>query len=138
MNDVEPQPSPPARAALAQRHCKPCQKGTLALAPREAALLAGSVPTWQVQERDGIPRLERTLTLPDFRAAIAFVDRVAEVAEAEGHHPDFAIRYNLVTVSSWTHVAHGLTENDFILAAKIDGLVGSEAEGSAASVPPRT
>lgn len=100
--------------------------------------MAGSVPTWQVVEKEGIPRLELTVTLPDFRAAIAFVDRVAEVAEAEGHHPDFAIRYNLVTVSSWTHVAHGLTENDFILAAKIDGLLGPEAEGTTASAPHRT
>ena len=75
-----------------------------------------------MEDKDGILRLERTVTLRDFRAAVAFVDQLAELAETEGHHPDFMIRYNRVTVSSWTHAASGLTENDFILAAKIDEL----------------
>jgi len=122
MNAADPRPPSAGAPPLAQRHCKPCEKGTLALTPREAALLVVSVPGWQMENKEGILRLERTVTLRDFRTAIAFVDQLAELAEAEGHHPDFMIRYNQVTVSSWTHAASGLTENDFILAAKIDEL----------------
>ena len=62
------------------------------------------------------------ITRLDFKAAMAFVNRMAEVAEAEQHHPDFTVHYNQVDVEVWTHVAKGLTENDFILAAKINQL----------------
>jgi 4a-hydroxytetrahydrobiopterin dehydratase len=88
----------------------------------EIGLLAASVPSWRVIEEGGVKQLSRSLTFSDFRAAMTFVNRVAELAESEGHHPDLLIRYNVVTISSWTHVARGLTENDFILASKVDAL----------------
>jgi 4a-hydroxytetrahydrobiopterin dehydratase len=67
--------------------------------------------------------LERTFELPDFVAALAFVNRVGELAEAENHHPDIAISYNRVTLRWWTHTAGGITDRDRELAAKTDQLV---------------
>ena len=76
------------------------------------------VPKWTLHEN----RLTRRLVFSDFVGAIAFINRMAEVAEAEGHHPDFAVHYRQVDLTIWTHAVGGLTENDFILAAKIDAL----------------
>jgi len=70
-------------------------------------------------------RIRKHLRFADFRAAMAFVAAMAELAEAEGHHPDFCVHYSVVDVEIWTHAAGGLTENDFILAAKIDRLPGA-------------
>ncbi|MBI4918558.1 4a-hydroxytetrahydrobiopterin dehydratase, partial [archaeon] len=58
----------------------------------------------------------------DFKQAISFVNKVAEISEQENHHPDIQINYNLVRITLWTHAISGLSENDFILAAKIDGI----------------
>ena len=79
----------------------------------EAALGRG---IWTV---DG-HHLTRTFTFPDFRQALAFVNRVGAVAEAEGHHPDLSLTWGRVDVKTYTHKIDGLTESDFILAAKID------------------
>lgn len=68
-------------------------------------------------------RLRRVFEFADFREAMRFVNRVAEVAEAEGHHPDIAIHWNKVELTLWTHKIGGLHENDFILAAKVDALL---------------
>jgi 4a-hydroxytetrahydrobiopterin dehydratase len=70
----------------------------------------------------GDDRLRRTFEFKDFVQAMAFVNRMADVAEREQHHPDFAVHWNRVEVSIWTHVSGGVTDNDFILAAKIDAL----------------
>ncbi len=67
--------------------------------------------------------LERTFTFPDFRAALGFVNRVGELAEAENHHPDIAVHYNRVTLRWWTHTAGGITDRDVDLATKADALV---------------
>jgi 4a-hydroxytetrahydrobiopterin dehydratase len=64
--------------------------------------------------------LEKEYTFPDFRTALAFVDRVGEVAEAEGHHPDLFLAWGRVRITIWTHKVDGLTESDFVLAAKAD------------------
>jgi 4a-hydroxytetrahydrobiopterin dehydratase len=74
---------------------------------------------WQVIDEH---HLHREWTLPDFRQALAFVNRIGELAEAEGHHPDIYLAYGKVRVTLWTHKINGLHENDFILAAKIDRL----------------
>ena len=66
--------------------------------------------------------LERTFTFPDFRAALGFVNRVGELAEAENHHPDIAVHYNRVTLRWWTHTAGGITDRDVELAARTNGL----------------
>ena len=88
------------------------------LGPAEIAQLLPQVPGWEVVVDDG--SWKRRFEFPDFRQAMAFVNRMADVAKAEGHHPDFAVHYNKVDVTIWTHAVGGLSENDFILAAKLD------------------
>ncbi len=93
-----------------------------ALTPDEARVLVAQVPKWKLRKDE--PRLWREYTFKDFVRAMKFVSKVAELAEAEGHHPDIHIHYNKVKLVLWTHDLGGLSENDFILAAKIDGLNG--------------
>lgn len=105
---------------LAHKKCVPCEGGTRPL-ERSAidTLLAQVDAQWQVA--DG-KRLRRKCTFKNFRQAMAFVNAVASLAEAEGHHPDMAIFSNTVDITLWTHAIGGLSENDFILAAKIEQL----------------
>ncbi len=102
--------------SLADRRCADLPKGTPKLDPDAMKALLPEVPGWSVGE----DRLEKTYSFKTFLEAIAFVNRVATLAEAEDHHPDLDIRYSKVKVSTWTHTVHGLSENDFILAAKLD------------------
>ena len=88
------------------------------MSPDEVASMLAAVPAWEA--RDG--KLHRTFDHKDFVAAMAFVNAMATLAEAEGHHPDFCVHYRRVDVTVWTHAIDGLSENDFILAAKIDTL----------------
>jgi 4a-hydroxytetrahydrobiopterin dehydratase len=81
--------------------------------------MAAQVPGWQVIEEH---HLSKSYSFPDFRTALAFVNRVGAVAEEEGHHPDLFLSWGTVGVKTWTHKIDGLTESDFILAAKIDRL----------------
>lgn len=104
--------------SLRAKHCVPCEGGVPKLGPSDVARLAPEVPGWTVRD----DKLHRAFTFRDFVAAMGFVNRMAEVAEAEGHHPDFAVHYREVQVSIWTHAIGGLSENDFILAAKIDAV----------------
>jgi len=105
--------------ALAQKHCVPCKGGTPPLQGQQLQALAAQVPEWTVV-RDH--QLERVFKFPDFVTALAFVNRIGEVAEAEGHHPDLELGWGRVAVKTYTHKVDGLTESDFILAAKIDAL----------------
>ena len=106
---------------LAQRRCVPCEGGTPALGPAEAAGLMDRLGDgWQIEETKGHLQLTRSFRFPDFLGAVDFVNRITPIAEAEGHHPDLLVTWGRVRVQLWTHVAGGLTENDFILAAKID------------------
>jgi len=81
--------------------------------------LAKQVPEWKVVEGHHIVR---SFIFPDFRQALAFVNKVGEVAESQGHHPDILLAWGKAEISIWTHKINGLTESDFILAAKIDKL----------------
>jgi 4a-hydroxytetrahydrobiopterin dehydratase len=90
--------------------------------PQLAELLP-QIPDWSRLIEGGAPKLSMEVVFADFKAAMAFLNRLAELAEAENHHPDFAVHYNRVRLTLWTHVSGGLTENDLILAAKIDGLL---------------
>lgn len=103
---------------LRAKRCIPCEGGVPRLDDAEIARLLGEVSGWEV--RDG--KLRKRIVFRDFVAAVRFVNRIAEVAEAEGHHPDFCVHYREVDVTIWTHAIGGLSENDFILAAKIDAL----------------
>ena len=106
---------------LASRQCVPCRGGVPTLTLREAEELRRDTPEWTLA-RDA-KRLVRRFEFADFRSAIDFVNRVADVAEEQGHHPDIAIHWNVVELVLWTHKIDGLHENDFILAAKIDELL---------------
>ena len=106
-----------AGVELAGRHCVACDKGTLPLTRDEASPYLPQVPQWEVREGKS---LRRRFRFKDFVEAMAFLNRVAQVAEEEGHHPDIFISYNRVRIDLATHAIGGLSENDFILAAKID------------------
>jgi len=80
------------------------------------------VPNWTVTDEH---HLQREFRFPDFKQALAFVNRVGEVAETEGHHPDIFLAWGKVGITLWTHKIDGLTESDFIMAAKIDRLAAS-------------
>jgi len=102
---------------LASKRCAPCEAGTPPLGAEEVGRLAGELDGWTV---DGGKRLVKEYRFPDFRQALAFVDRLGEVAESEGHHPDVYLSWGKVRVELSTHSVGGLSENDFILAAKAD------------------
>jgi len=91
----------------------------------EAEALRREVSDWSVVDRDGIARLERVFTFPDFAAALAFTDRVGALADAQRHHPALLTEWGRVTVTWWTHAIRGLHRNDFVMAAKTDALHGS-------------
>ncbi|MFQ5487104.1 MAG: 4a-hydroxytetrahydrobiopterin dehydratase [Gammaproteobacteria bacterium] len=78
------------------------------------------VPEWTIVERDGIQQLERSYPFKNFLEALAFTNRVGEIAEQEGHHPDMVTSWGKVTVIWWSHKIKGLHHNDFIMAAKCD------------------
>ena len=106
-------------ADLASKTCVPCRGGVPALKGQELAALKAQVPGWEVLNEH---HLHKTYTFPDFAQALAFVNRVGEVAEQQGHHPDILLTWGKVEITIWTHKIDGLTESDFILAAKIEKL----------------
>lgn len=113
--------------ALAERRCVACHGGMPALTEGEIApLLAQLAEGWRVE---GNRRLIRTYRVPDFLAAVAFVDRIAPIVEEEGHHPILRVSWGAVRVDLWTHAIDALTDNDFILAAKFDRAYGEGGEG---------
>jgi len=105
---------------LTKKHCVPCEGGMPPLDPDRVPNYLKYTPGWV--SPDG-KKIMREFTLKDFKAAMGFVMKVAETAEAEGHHPDIYISYNLVRLKLSTHAINGLSENDFILAAKINALI---------------
>ncbi len=105
---------------LSALKCTACRGDEPPLSDAEIQELLPQVPDWKVVEREGIKRLERTFTFRNFREAMAFANRVGEVAEEEGHHPALLVEWGRVTVSWWTHKIRGLHRNDFIMAAKTD------------------
>ena len=106
---------------LLRKHCLPCEGGIPALAPEEVRCLLRKVPKW-ILSPDG-KQIGREWRTRDFETALRFFDRVGELAEAEGHHPDLHLTsYRNVVIEISTHAVNGLTENDFILAAKIDAV----------------
>jgi 4a-hydroxytetrahydrobiopterin dehydratase len=111
----------PAATELTSRKCVPCEGGVPPLAPAETEALLQAVPGWSLTG-DGT-RIRREWKARNFVAALAFFGKVGELAEAEGHHPDLHLEgYRNVAIEITTHAIGGLTENDFILAAKIDAI----------------
>lgn len=109
---------------LAETKCTACRGDEPTLTDAEIAELHPQVPEWQVLERQGVKRLERTFRFDNFAQALAFTNRVGEQAEEEGHHPALLTEWGKVTVTWWTHKIKGLHQNDFIMAARTDGLFG--------------
>jgi 4a-hydroxytetrahydrobiopterin dehydratase len=106
--------------ALAERQCVPCKGGVSALKGGDLARLAGELGGgWQVVAEH---QLEKEYRFRDFREALAFTNQVGALAEAQGHHPDIYLAWGKVKLTIWTHKISGLTESDFVLAAKADQL----------------
>lgn len=104
---------------LAERRCVPCEAGTPPLEESVVAELLAELEGWSLDEQG---RLAKTLQFEGFMPGVRLVDAIAEVAEAEGHHPGLCLSWGSLEVTLITHAIGGLTENDFVLAAKIDRL----------------
>jgi 4a-hydroxytetrahydrobiopterin dehydratase len=104
---------------LASRACVPCRGGVPPLKGEEITKLLGELKAWSVVSEH---HLIKVFKLRDFKEALEFVNRIGELAEEQGHHPDICFGWGRVEITIWTHKIDGLTESDFILAAKIDAL----------------
>lgn len=107
---------------LSEMKCTACRGDEPTLTDAEIAELRPQVPDWQVVEREGTKRLERTFEFGNFAQALAFTNKVGEQAEEEGHHPALLTEWGKVRVTWWTHKIGGLHQNDFIMAARMDEL----------------
>ncbi|MDA0282058.1 MAG: 4a-hydroxytetrahydrobiopterin dehydratase [Planctomycetota bacterium] len=106
---------------LAKKNCVPCEGGVPKFSAKEAEEQITHLSGWELT-RDS-QRIRKSWVVTDFQAAMSFFEKVAVVSESEGHHPDLHLeQYRNVTIELWTHAVGGLSENDFICAAKIDEL----------------
>jgi 4a-hydroxytetrahydrobiopterin dehydratase len=108
---------------LSGKMCVPCEGGVPPLGADRIGEMLREVPGWQVSEELNL--LSKRFRFPDFAGTMVFVNQMAALAEEQGHHPDFCVRYDVLDVQLTTHAIHGLSENDFIMAAKLDKLVVS-------------
>lgn len=111
---------------LASRTCIPCRGGIPPLTPAQIAPLLAQLTGWTVVANH---HLEKSYRFPDFVRALAFVNRIGALAEEQGHHPDLGLSWGRVDISIHTHKIDGLTESDFVLAAKMDSMCAEEGEG---------
>jgi 4a-hydroxytetrahydrobiopterin dehydratase len=105
---------------LAERQCVPCRGGVPPMKGEQITEMSSQLPDWQVVNEHHLQRLYR---FKDFRETLDFVNRVGELAEEQGHHPDICFGWGKADITIWTHKIDGLTESDFVLAAKIDKLL---------------
>jgi 4a-hydroxytetrahydrobiopterin dehydratase len=105
---------------LTQMKCTACRKGEPTVTDEEIAEFFPQVPDWKIIEVEGIKHLERVFGFDNFVHALAFTNKIGELAEEEGHHPALLTEWGKVTVSWWTHKIGGLHRNDFIMAARSD------------------
>jgi len=103
---------------LLNKKCVPCEGGMPALTKDEAEKYLAQTLLWKLDAE--AKKISREFTFVDFKETMKFVNKVADIAEAEGHHPDLHVFYGRVEIVLWTHAVGGLSENDFILAAKIN------------------
>jgi 4a-hydroxytetrahydrobiopterin dehydratase len=104
---------------LADKKCVPCRGGTPPVKGKELEVFHKQIPQWTVANEH---HLTRSFKFPDFKQALDFVNKVGALAEAEGHHPDILLAWGKAEITIWTHSIDGLSESDFIMAAKIDRL----------------
>lgn len=105
---------------LAERQCVPCRGGVPPMKGEQINEVSSQLPDWQVVNEH---HLQRSYRFKDFRETLDFVNRVGELAEEQGHHPDICFGWGKADITIWTHKIDGLTESDFVLAAKIDKLL---------------
>ncbi len=109
--------------SLKQGHCVPCEGGTAPLTETEENNYHDATPQWELS-REGVHKIIRSFEFKDFKEAIAFVNKIADLAELEQHHPNINLHdYKKVSVELYTHAINGLSTNDFIMAVKIDEFV---------------
>ncbi|MBI2581831.1 4a-hydroxytetrahydrobiopterin dehydratase [Candidatus Woesearchaeota archaeon] len=101
---------------LEQKTCKPCEGGVKPLSGKTLELYLQEIKVWKVIDN----HIEKEFKFKDFKTALDFVNKVGQLAEKEGHHPDIYLSWGKVKITLWTHAIDGLSENDFILAKKID------------------
>jgi len=106
---------------LTKKHCVPCEGGIPPMSDEEEDRYIKEVPSWTLV-REGTHKIKKQFKFKNFKEAMGFINRVADLAESEGHHPNIYIFYNRVQLELYTHAIGGLFENDFIMAAKIDEL----------------
>ena len=104
---------------LADKQCIPCRGGIPPLTTDEIRPLARQLPDWEVVDGH---HLDRSYKFKDFREALEFTNRVGELAEEQGHHPDIYLAWGKVGIQLWTHKIDGLSESDFVMAAKVERL----------------
>lgn len=109
-------------ANLTEKHCIPCEGGIPPMTDEEVDRYLAQVGNGWEHKIGLVHKLAKTFHFPDFIHTMAFVNAIAKLAEEEGHHPDMRIAYDRLTLELYTHAIHGLSENDFILAAKINQL----------------
>ena len=130
---------------LLSKKCLPCEGGAKPLTRPEAEELLKQTPEWKIIEnQSGRPRprsqashllISRTFTFKNFKETRTFFTKVADIADSENHHPDFEVSWGKCTLTLWTHAIGGLSENDFIVAAKVDALPKTPSENSDENVP---
>jgi 4a-hydroxytetrahydrobiopterin dehydratase len=108
--------------SLTQESCTACRIGAPTVDDEEMATLKHEIPEWKLVEEDGVQKLQRIFSFDDFAGALAFTNKVGELAESLGHHPALLTEWGKVTVTWWTHKIDGLHRNDFICAARTDQL----------------
>lgn len=106
-------------STLAEKTCVPCRGGVPPLTAEEIEPLFQELKNWEVKDDN---RLLKVYKFGDFKSALKLANKIGEIAEQEGHHPDLLVRWGELKIELWTHKIDGLTESDFILAAKIDKL----------------
>ncbi len=109
---------------LSQAHCEPCQAGGKALNGEEISTLLPQLAGWRIEISEGVAQLVKSYAFGNFSQALAFTNRIGELAEAEDHHPALLTEWGKVTVRWWTHALSGLHRNDFIMAARTELLAG--------------
>jgi len=103
---------------LHEKKCIPCESGGTPLSEEDTKKNLEQIPNWKFTGK----KIEREFVFKDFKEAMKFVNNIADLAEDEGHHPDIHIHWNKVMLELWTHSMNGLSENDFIVASKINNL----------------
>ncbi|MCK7543344.1 4a-hydroxytetrahydrobiopterin dehydratase [Marinobacter bryozoorum] len=107
---------------LAEQHCEACRADAPQVSAKEQEALLMQLPDWELVHHGEVAQLQRVYSFRNFVQGQAFTNRVAELAEAEGHHPAILLEFGKVTVRWWTHKIQGLHRNDFIMAARTDGI----------------